>query len=62
LNLDITKACQGGDIPTKIVKKNANLFADFLITSLNKCMKYGKFPSNFKLADVIPIFKKGSKT
>jgi hypothetical protein len=62
LNLDITKACQGGDIPTKVVKQNANLFADFLITSLNTCMKYGKFPSSFKLADVIPIFKKGSKT
>ena len=30
LSLDLTKASQGTDIPTKIIKDNADIFSDFL--------------------------------
>ena len=30
LSLDFTKASQGTDIPTKIIKDNAGIFSDFL--------------------------------
>ena len=62
LNLDTTKACQEADIPTKVIKLNADLFADFLSSPFNNCIKTGEFPSRFKLADITPIYKKGTKT
>ena len=60
LKLDSSKASQANDIPTKIIKMNADLFADFLIGPLNDCIRKGVFPSIFKLADIVPVFKKGS--
>ena len=30
LNLDVSKACQDTDIPSKIIKENADIFASFL--------------------------------
>ena len=34
LNLDASKACQDTDVPTKILKENADIFADFDILAL----------------------------
>ena len=59
--LDHTKACQESDIPTKIIKENADIFSEVLHLSFNVSVNEGTFPSVFKLADVTPIFKKGSK-
>ena len=36
LNLDTSKACQDTDVPTKILKENADIFADFLHTRFNE--------------------------
>ncbi|XP_057294621.1 uncharacterized protein LOC130623149 [Hydractinia symbiolongicarpus] len=41
------------------MKENCEIFADFLLSSLNKCLSEGGF---LKEADVIPIFKKGFST
>ena len=60
LNLDTTKACQETDIPTKVIKLNADLFADFLSSPFNNCIKTGEFPSRFKLVDITPP-QKGNK-
>lgn len=60
--LDPKKAIQSNDIPTKMIKENCEIFADFLLSSLNKCLSEGGFPSFLKEADVIPIFKKGLRT
>ena len=48
-------------IPTKILKENADLFADFLHPAFNECAETGKFPSCVKQADITPIFKNGSR-
>ena len=60
--LDSSKASQEDDIPTKLIKENAEIFADFLLSSVNNCFNNGDFPNYLKHADVIPIFKKGCKT
>ena len=59
LNLDASKACQDTDIPTKILKENADVFVDFLHTSFNKFVKKSEFPSALKQANITPVFKKG---
>ena len=59
--LDSTKACQDTDIPTKIIKDNAELFTDFLHPSINECLESALFPTFLKNANITPIHKKGSK-
>ena len=46
-------------IPSKILKISSECSADTLTSLINKCLKnLRKFPSNNKLADVTPIYKK----
>ena len=62
LSLDTTKACQDTDIPTKILKENADIFSDFLFAYYNtSIVKSSKLPSILTLADIIPVFLKGEK-
>ena len=61
LKLDKTKASQKTDIPTRIIKENIDIFANFLCTSINSAIKYSIFPSSLKLDDVTPVHKKGRK-
>ena len=61
VNLDALKSCQDTDVPTKIIKENAAIFADFIHPAINASINKNEFPSFLKLADVMPVFKKGSK-
>ena len=62
MSLNTTKACQDTNIPTKILKENADIFSDFLFAYYNaSVVKSSKFPSILTLADIIPVFKKGDK-
>ena len=61
LKLDKTKASQKTDIPTRIIKENIDIFADFLCTSINSAIKSSSFLSSLKLADVTPVHKKERK-
>ena len=61
LKLDKTKASQKTDIPTRIVKENIDIFADFLCASINRAIKSASFPSSLKLGDITPLHKKGRK-
>ena len=60
-NLNIRKPCQGSHIPTKIIKLNRDLFSSFICRNFNYCISIGKFPSELKHADVIPVHKKRIK-
>ena len=60
-DLETRKASQISDIPTKIIKENVDVFADFLCTSINSSIKSSLFPSCLKFADVTPLHKKGRK-
>ena len=59
-SLDTSKSPQSEDIPFKIVKDNADIFANFILQNFNKCIIDGKFPDQLKKADVSPVFKKGN--
>ena len=60
-NLKMNKASQSSDIPTKIIKENVDVFAEFLWKIINSSIKFSTFPSCLKLAGVTPIHKKGKK-
>ena len=60
-NLNINKATQNTDIPTKIIKENSHIFGDFILSNLNCCINTFSYPSLLKRADTIPVHKKDSK-
>ena len=59
--LNSSKAGQSTDMPTKIIKKNSDIFADFIVTSFNQSVANSIFPSSLKNADITPVFKKGDR-
>ena len=38
------KATQNTDMPTKLIKDNADIFAEFVFISLNKCIEQSVLP------------------
>ena len=59
--MDVNKASQSSDIPTKIVKENVDIFGNFVCTSFKNTIKSSCFYENLKYADVTPLYKKGKK-
>ena len=57
----IKKSCQINDIPTKVVKMDKDIFANFITDHFSYCIAYGEFPDELKQADVIPVHKKNEK-
>ena len=49
------------DIPSKIIKENAGIFASFLQSSFNTSVSNSEFPSVLKQANITPVFKKGER-
>ena len=58
VSLGTKKATRSNDVPTKIVKANADLFSIFVSSAFNECVISCKFLSVLKLADVTPFHKK----
>ena len=55
-SLDTSKSIQPEDIPFKIMKDNADIFANFILQNFNKCIIDGKFPDQLKkLKLVLPL-------
>ena len=42
--LQSNKATQNTDIPIKLIKDNAEIFAEFVFISLHKCIQQSIFP------------------
>ena len=61
LKLETSKACQDTSIPTKIVKENADIFANVLVSSFNDSIGKSNLPSILKSAGITPVFKKGDR-
>ena len=61
VSLDTKKATHNKDVPTKIVKANADLFSIFAPTAFNESVVSCKFLSVLKLADAKPVQKKASR-
>ena len=47
-NLNIRKAVQSNDIPTKLVKEFGYLFSRYIAISINRCIAEGTFVNVFK--------------
>ena len=60
--MNVHKTCQLKDIPTKIIKMNSDIFANFICLHLNYCIDTGEFPQKFKNADIIRVHKKNEKS
>ena len=56
------KASQPLDIPTKIIRQNADIFSEFFFANINHSINNSTFPDQLKWADVKPVFKKNSRT
>ena len=59
--LNVKKASEKSDIPTKIAKLNADIFGNFICKNFNYYLKKGEFPCVLKHA-VIPVHKKEIKS
>ena len=55
--LQSNEATQNTDNPTKLIKDNADIFAEFIFISLNKCIEQSVFPSKLKLTNTTPVHK-----
>ena len=62
LNLDISKAPQDSNIPTKVVRGNADIFAEVLFTEFERSLEIDNFITSMKIANVTPVHKKGSQS
>lgn len=58
-NLDITKAIGPDGISPRCLKAGKNILTPHLANLFNLSLIQGKFPTTWKLAHIIPIFKKG---
>ena len=56
--LNPNKVCPKDTIPPKIIKENSDIFVDMIFHDFNQSVDLGTFPTNLKLADIIPTHKK----
>ena len=59
--MNSNKAVQDTDIPVKILKENAEFFAEYIYLQFSEAIKSPKFPDFFKFANIAPAFKQGSR-
>ena len=57
--LSTRKSVQSTDIPIRVLKENADIFADYICGFFNDSIKKSTFPSILKNANITPDFKKG---
>ena len=59
--LDINKATGSDGIPVRLLNETADQISPSLTMLLNKSLRLGIFPGDWKLANIIPIFEKGKR-
>ena len=52
------KATQDSDIPVKVLRENAEFFAEYLYIFFNEAIESSKFSSLLKQANIARVFKK----
>lgn len=48
-------------MPTKIIKENADIFADIFLASVDDSVEKSDFPSSLEDEDITPVFKKADR-
>ena len=61
-SLQANKTTQKNDIPTKLIKENPDIFADFILEYLNDGNRHSVLTSVLKLANTTPVHKKDWKS
>lgn len=61
-NMVNKKSCGYDEVPIGIIKENIDILAEPLSLFFNECFEENIFPEQLKIAKILPIFKKGSKT
>lgn len=61
-NLNVNKSTPSSSSSIKFIKISAPVISGILTIIFNKCLSEGAFPELFKIAEVIPVYKAGSKT
>ena len=59
--LDVNKATGSDGIPSRLLKEAAEQIAPSLTKLFNKSLQLGVVPSDWKLANLVPVFKKGKR-
>ena len=59
--LEVGKATGSDEIPAKLLKETAAVIAPSLCKIFNKSLQLGSLSSDWKLANVVPVHKKGAK-
>ena len=60
-SLDPNKATGPDEIPTRILRETATTIAPSLCKLFNRSLEVGYIPSEWKLANVMPVYKKDEK-
>ena len=58
--LDTTKATGPDDIPARLLRETAAVIAQSLCCLFNKSLRAGTLPDEWKLANIVSIYKKGN--
>ena len=61
-NLNPHKAAGPDNIPSKFLKATAHYISPLLTFIFQSSISQGKLPAEWKYANIVPIYKKGSKT
>ena len=61
-NVNMRKAVQSNDIPTKLIKGFDYLFSKYIATSINRYITRCTFVNAFKKAELRPIYEKDERT
>lgn len=61
LNLNTKKSCGPDSIPNIFLRRYAESLAKFLVVLFRTSLMYGELPEDWKIALVVPIFKKGDR-
>ena len=59
--LSTRKSVQSTDIPIRVLKENADIFADYICGFFNESIKKSTFPSISKNENITPVFTNGYK-
>ena len=60
-SLDVSKACGDDGIPGRVLKHCAGSLSYPLWLLFNLSMREGEFPESWKLASIVPVYKKGDR-
>ncbi|CAG9135167.1 unnamed protein product [Plutella xylostella] len=61
-SLENKKSCGYDGLPMTVIKDNIDVLATPLAYFYNECISHGIFPDQLKIARILPVHKKGSKT